>query len=54
VPLFEASVPYDVYLNGLNRQEIVNLNEKAKTLKKFAGLKVGDISSPNNNAGNWE
>lgn len=54
VPLFEASVPYDVYLKGLNRQQIVNLNEEAKTLKKFAGLKVGDISSPNNNAGNWE
>ncbi|MBR5696984.1 MAG: hypothetical protein IKX43_12255 [Paludibacteraceae bacterium] len=54
VPLFEASVPYDVYLNGLNKQEIINLNEKAKTLGKFAGLKVGDISSPNNNSGNWE
>lgn len=54
VPLFEASVPYDVYLNGLNKQEIINLNEKAKTLEKFAGLKVGDITSPNNNAGNWE
>jgi len=54
VPLFEASVPYDVYLNGLNKQEIINLNEKAKTLKKFPGLKVGDISSPNNNSGNWE
>ena len=54
VPLFEASVPNDVYLNGLNKQEIINLNEKAKTLKKFPGLKVGDISSPNNNAGNWE
>ncbi len=54
VPLFEASVPYDTYLNGLNKQEIVNLNAKAKTLTKFAGLKVGDISSPNNNSGNWE
>ena len=54
VPLFEASVPYDVYLNGLNKQEIINLNEKAKTLGKFAGLKVGDVNAPNNNAGNWE
>ena len=54
VPLFEASAPYDVYLNGLNKQEIINLNEKAKTLGKFAGLKVGDVNAPNNNAGNWE
>lgn len=54
VPLFEASAPYSVYLNGLNKQEIINLNEKARTLEKFAGLKVGDIKSPNNNSGNWE
>ena len=54
VPLFEASVPYNVYLKGLNKQEIINLNETAKTRGKFAGLKVGDVSSPNNNAGNWE
>lgn len=54
VPLFEAKVPYNVYLKGLNRQEIINLNEKANTLGKYAGLKVGDVSAPNNNAGNWE
>lgn len=54
VPLFEASVPYNTYLNGLNKQEIINLNEKSKTLGKFAGLKVGDVNTPNNNAGNWE
>lgn len=54
VPLFEASIPYNIYLNGLNKQEIINLNEKAKTLGKYAGLKVGDVSAPNNNSGNWE
>lgn len=54
VPLFEACAPYNVYLNGLNKQEIINLNEKATTLEKYQGLKVGDISAPNNNAGNWE
>ena len=54
VPLFEACIPYDVYLKGLNKQEIINLNEKANTLGKYAGLKVGDVTSPNNNSGNWE
>ena len=55
VPLFEASVPYEVYLNGLDKQQIINIKEEAvKTLKKYPGLKVGDVNSPNNNAGNWE
>ncbi|MCQ2225744.1 MAG: hypothetical protein MJZ14_08510 [Paludibacteraceae bacterium] len=54
VPLFQAYVSYNDYLQGLNKQEIINLNEEAKTRKKYAGLKVGDTSSPNNNAGNWE
>lgn len=54
IPLFEAKVPYNVYLNGLNRQEIVNLNKQAETLGRFQGLKVGDVNESNNNAGNWE
>ena len=52
--LFEARTPNDVYLNGLNRQLIVNMNEEAKALDKYAGLKVGDVVAPNNNTGNWE
>ena len=54
IPLFEASVLNNVYLNGLDKQEIINLNAQAKNLEKFPGLKVGDIEIPNNNAGNWE
>ena len=54
LPLFEARTPYNVYLNGLNQQEIVNLIDKAKTLDKYEGLKVGDAQASNNNAGNWE
>ncbi len=54
IPLFEARTPYKVYLDGLNKQEIVNLTKKATALGKYEGLKVGDIYSPNNNAGNWE
>ncbi len=54
VPLFEARVPFAVYLQGLDKQEINNLIDARRIQEKFEGLKVGDISSPNNNAGNWE
>lgn len=54
LPLFEARAPYTVYLNGLNHREIVNLIDEAKKTDKYAGLKVGDVVAPNNNAGNWE
>ncbi|MDR1169713.1 MAG: hypothetical protein LBK97_02635 [Prevotellaceae bacterium] len=54
IPLFEASVHNDVYLKGLNRQSVVNLNDEQKNMNKYPGLKVGDVTQPNNNAGNWE
>ncbi len=54
LPLFEAKTPYTVYLNGLNHREIVNIIDEAKKTDKYPGLKVGDIETPNNNAGNWE
>ena len=50
IPLFEARVPYDELLKGLDRQLVVNL----KDMGQYPGLKVGDIENPNNNAGNWE
>lgn len=54
ITVFEAKTPYDDYLKGLDRQEIVNLNDEAKTLGRYPGLKVGDLKEFNNNAGNWE
>lgn len=54
IPLFEAKTSFKTYLEGLNKQEIVNLTKQAETLGKYAGLKVGDVVSPNNNSGNWE
>ena len=50
IPLFEAKVSYKDYLEGLNKQEIINLTKTATELGKYEGLKVGDIYSPNNNA----
>ena len=54
VPLFEARAPFEKYLGDLNKQELVNLVDRETKLDHFPGLKVGDIYSPNNNAGNWE
>jgi len=54
VPLFEARAPFESYLSDLNKQELVNLIDRENKLDHYAGLKVGDIYSPNNNAGNWE
>jgi hypothetical protein len=54
IPLFEASVHNDVYLKGLNRQSIVNLNDEQENMNKYPGVKVGNVTQPNNNAGNWE
>ena len=54
VPLFEARAPFETYLSDLNQQELVNLIDKEQKLEHYAGLKVGSIEAPNNNAGNWE
>ncbi|MDR1341381.1 MAG: hypothetical protein LBK58_15210 [Prevotellaceae bacterium] len=54
IPLFEAGVHNDVFLKGLDRQSIVNLNDKDKEMNRYPGIKVGSVTQPNNNAGNWE
>ncbi|MBR3884730.1 MAG: hypothetical protein IKJ31_08275 [Bacteroidaceae bacterium] len=52
--LFEARTDYNVYLTGINDQELNNLISDMKKFDRYAGLKVGDVENPNNNAGNWE
>jgi hypothetical protein len=54
VPVFEAKTHNNVYLSGLERQEVINLNDRSKKLEKYAGLKVGSLAEANNNIGNWE
>jgi len=51
VPVFEAGALNFDFLGGLDRQLIINLNDVAKDYK---GIRVGNISEANNNAGNWE
>jgi hypothetical protein len=54
VNVFEAKVHNDILLFDLDRQLVVNLNDKMKNMNNYPGVKVGDVVEPNNNAGNWE
>jgi hypothetical protein len=54
VPVFEAKAHNNVFLQGLDRQEVININDRMKKLERYAGLRVGSLEEANNNAGNWE
>lgn len=54
VPLMECGAKYNDYLSGLDKDAIAELIEKANNAGTYPGLKIGDINTPNNNAGNWE
>lgn len=54
VSVFEAKVHNNIYLEGLNRQEVININDRQRKLERYPGLKVGSLDEANNNAGNWE
>lgn len=52
--LLEVKAPYESYLGDLDKQEIINLKDEQTQLGKYCGLKIGDLETANNNAGNWE
>lgn len=54
VPLFEARIPYKLLLKGLDNQLRINLDAERRTQNRYEGLQVGSVTTPNNNAGNWE
>lgn len=57
VPIFEAYVSNMVIfedLRGLYNEQLLEENGERIRLKKFPGLKVGDLKEANNNIGNWE
>ena len=54
VRVFEAKVPYDILLAGLDRQLIINYKEERETITGYPGLRVGSLTEATNNAGNWE
>ncbi len=54
IPLMECGVTYDVYLQGLDQHTVSSLTADANEAGRYPGLKIGDISEPNGNRGNWE
>ena len=54
IPLMECGAEYADYLEGLDGNSISNLIEEAETAGRYPGLKIGDLTTPNDNAGNWE
>lgn len=54
IPLMECRAAYDDYLHDLDAASVAALAQRANAAGRFAGLKVGDLTEPNDNAGNWE
>ena len=54
VPVMECSATYDEYLRGLDANAVRNLAADAGNAGRFPGLKIGDLTAPNDNNGNWE
>ncbi len=54
VNVFEAKVHNNILLHGMDRQLVINWNDRMKNQNNFPGVKVGDVLVTNNNAGNWE
>ena len=54
VPVFEAKIPFNVLLHGLDPQLLVNYNADRQIRTGYAGLKVGSLTETTNNVGNWE
>ena len=52
--LMECGTTYNIYLNGVDEKKIAEITEEANTRGEYPGLKFGDITTPNDNAGNWE
>ena len=52
-PLMECGAAYTDYLYGLNENYIQELEENAANSGRYPGLKIGDLTTDNNNAGNW-
>ena len=53
VPVFEAKTPYEVYLNGLDPQRVLNAKAEKESIFRYAGMKVGSMEEATTD-GNWE
>lgn len=50
----ECGAEYKTYLQGLDKGMTDNLTEEAEAEGRYPGLKIGDLTTPNDNDGNWE
>jgi hypothetical protein len=53
VSVIEIQVPYDYYLHDLDKQDVVNMSERQKSINKFPGIKMGSLTEASTD-GNWE
>ena len=53
MPVFEVKVHNNSYLQGLETQQIINLNDAMREIKKFPGLFIGSLKEVTTN-GNWD
>lgn len=54
VKVFEAYALYEILLNGMDNQLVINHIDERYQITNFKGLKVGSLTEATNNAGNWE
>lgn len=54
VRVFEAKVPFDILLADMDRQLVINYKEEREKITGYPGIRVGSLTEPTNNAGNWE
>ncbi len=52
--LVECGANYTDYLYDMDKGQIEQLTRQANESGQYAGLKIGDLTTPDNNAGNWE
>lgn len=53
VPVFEAKVPFDIYLADMDEQLLRNTISQANDLNRYPGMKVGSMDEAITD-GNWE
>ena len=49
----ECGAGYETFLDGLDEGSIQQKIEEANYAGRYPGLKIGDLTTDNNNAGNW-
>jgi hypothetical protein len=53
VSVIEILVPYEYYLHDLDKQDVINLTERQKSINRYPGIKMGSLTEASTD-GNWE